>query len=376
MSQMPESDGPSSSDEDRYSHWVAAWSDAVRAAPTAMGLVELPSTRFLALSPPASALLGRSPDEPGGFDALSVFELPDEVAVATRLVSEGSVDGVQSRRRLRPLERAAVEVTAHSRAIRSSIGLDLGLWVLTHPDASTGSSDGPSTELLVEAAPRPASRDVDGARLALGIVDDRWQVVDAEPAAGDMLDRLPDELVGTSIVELVHPNDVGAMLLAVAATTTEPRVLVCLRVRHRRGTWLAVNVVVTMSEADDGPRFELALTSSAASDRARYDRRVDQLEQHLRRISAEVAAAGVVGTFAGSVDLMGLPALRDLSARQWEVLTRLVRGERVHTIASEMHLSRSTVRNHLAAIYRKVGVHSQHELLATLRDAYEPSMSR
>lgn len=51
-------------------------------------------------------------------------------------------------------------------------------------------------------------------------------------------------------------------------------------------------------------------------------------------------------------------------------------GERVQTIASEMHLSGSTVRNHLAVIYRKVDVHSQDELLAVLRGARQPSMSR
>jgi DNA-binding NarL/FixJ family response regulator len=64
---------------------------------------------------------------------------------------------------------------------------------------------------------------------------------------------------------------------------------------------------------------------------------------------------------------MRVPALSDLSARQWEVISRLARGERVSTIAADMYLSQSTVRNHLSAIFRKVGVHSQRELLALLR---------
>jgi len=59
--------------------------------------------------------------------------------------------------------------------------------------------------------------------------------------------------------------------------------------------------------------------------------------------------------------------MTELSARQWEVVSRLVRGERVVTIAAEMYLSQSTVRNHLSAIFRKVGVHSQQELLALWR---------
>jgi DNA-binding NarL/FixJ family response regulator len=75
----------------------------------------------------------------------------------------------------------------------------------------------------------------------------------------------------------------------------------------------------------------------------------------------------VVAGFDGFPDPETLPALRDLTSRQWEIITRLLRGERVPTIASHMYLSQSTVRNHLASIFRKVGVHSQPELLEYLR---------
>jgi EAL domain-containing protein (putative c-di-GMP-specific phosphodiesterase class I)/DNA-binding CsgD family transcriptional regulator len=62
------------------------------------------------------------------------------------------------------------------------------------------------------------------------------------------------------------------------------------------------------------------------------------------------------------------PAARaDLSGRQHEIIERLLRGERVPTIARALYLSPSTVRNHLTAIYRKLGVHSQEELIRMLR---------
>ncbi|MDQ1520657.1 MAG: hypothetical protein QOI55_1730 [Actinomycetota bacterium] len=64
-----------------------------------------------------------------------------------------------------------------------------------------------------------------------------------------------------------------------------------------------------------------------------------------------------------------IPTLEGLSTRQWEVVARLRRGERVPTIAREMFLSASTVRNHLTTIFRKVGVHSQAELIEHLRAA-------
>jgi diguanylate cyclase (GGDEF)-like protein len=56
-----------------------------------------------------------------------------------------------------------------------------------------------------------------------------------------------------------------------------------------------------------------------------------------------------------------------LSSRQIEILKRLLGGERVPAIARELFLSQSTVRNHLSAIYRRLGVHSQEELLSLLR---------
>lgn len=50
-----------------------------------------------------------------------------------------------------------------------------------------------------------------------------------------------------------------------------------------------------------------------------------------------------------------------LSLRETEVVQRVVAGRSVRDIAGELHLSPHTVRNHLKAAYRKLGVHSQAE---------------
>jgi DNA-binding CsgD family transcriptional regulator len=97
--------------------------------------------------------------------------------------------------------------------------------------------------------------------------------------------------------------------------------------------------------------------------------RVARLEQHLWRIAHEIEAAGVIPALRLVPSPSSVPGLSDISTRQWEVVTRLLRGERVSTIARELYLSPSTVRNHLAAIYRKVGVRSQAELLEHLHRA-------
>jgi DNA-binding NarL/FixJ family response regulator len=91
----------------------------------------------------------------------------------------------------------------------------------------------------------------------------------------------------------------------------------------------------------------------------------------LWRIAVEVQDAGVSELSATGQGWLANPALRGLSRRQSEILRRLIRGQRVSAIASELFVSQSTVRNHLSAIYRRFGVHSQAELLARLMPASE-----
>jgi DNA-binding CsgD family transcriptional regulator len=95
--------------------------------------------------------------------------------------------------------------------------------------------------------------------------------------------------------------------------------------------------------------------------------RVAELEEHLRRIAHEVQASGIIAGMGRIPDPARFPQLRSLNARQWDVMNRLLGGERVPTIAAEMYLSQSAVRNHLSELFQKFGVHSQSELLALLR---------
>jgi len=57
------------------------------------------------------------------------------------------------------------------------------------------------------------------------------------------------------------------------------------------------------------------------------------------------------------------PALRELSTRERQILALLMQSLRVPAIAERLFISQSTVRNHLKAIYRKLGVSSQQGLI-------------
>ena len=67
-------------------------------------------------------------------------------------------------------------------------------------------------------------------------------------------------------------------------------------------------------------------------------------------------ALGTLGTFAAD----GVP---DLSAREREVFVLLARGYRPGEISRELFISEHTVRKHAKLIFRKLGVHSQVELM-------------
>lgn len=78
------------------------------------------------------------------------------------------------------------------------------------------------------------------------------------------------------------------------------------------------------------------------------------------------------GTFIGSVCTLyrqgAAGALeRELTARQREISDLLTRGMSREEIAKHLSIAENTVRNHVKSIYRKLGVHSQTELMALRR---------
>lgn len=91
--------------------------------------------------------------------------------------------------------------------------------------------------------------------------------------------------------------------------------------------------------------------------------------------SAELALAwerlrGLAASEAGfDVSREQEAAFARLSPREWEVARRLVVGGRVRGVAEELQISHNTVRNHLKAVFRKLGVNSQTELVRRLRSA-------
>ena len=85
------------------------------------------------------------------------------------------------------------------------------------------------------------------------------------------------------------------------------------------------------------------------------------------RMHAALQRAEVSEDLVARTRSMGVWSL--LSPREREIAGLLMKGNRPTEIAGALHLSVHTVRNHLRLVYRKLGVHSQIELLARLRES-------
>jgi DNA-binding CsgD family transcriptional regulator len=201
----------------------------------------------------------------------------------------------------------------------------------------------------------PAARP---AQMVVGATDDEWRAEWVTPEVTRLLGYEPDEFTGMPLLAIAHPDTAGETVAALTyAGSRQGSAVVDARLRAADGTWRASSMIVSPRPGEGTGVMFLLLPPAAHVVPGPTDP-----DRHLARVGDDVHAAALVR----DGDLQSrLP--EGLSSRQWEIVTRLQRGERVPGIAAAMYLSQSTVRNHLVAVFRKFGVHSQAELLARLR---------
>lgn len=104
----------------------------------------------------------------------------------------------------------------------------------------------------------------------------------------------------------------------------------------------------------------------AAEARVTQDPRHRELEDTMRRISDELGRIGLSINNGIAEPPPVHPDMDLLSRRERDVVTHLLQGHRVVSIAELLEVSEHTVRNHLKSIFRKLDVHSQAELVDRL----------
>jgi DNA-binding CsgD family transcriptional regulator/PAS domain-containing protein len=327
-----------------------------------MAVLDLSSNRLTLVNDAWAALLRLDASEVVGLDLLSLVS-GEERGVTERVLAglaSGLIDSTQGRGRLHSPRGFAVDVVGSMRSLDATV---------------------PHTRALLVAAPAEGSpvgdsrfAAFDARRVAFGAVDHDWRFTEMSADAAELLDWDFHESLGTPLQALVHPDDVSLLVVALGRSSAERRANATrVRVRGRDGDWTPVRLAVSPLCDHIPPRLAVALSWLPSGDDGQDpDDRASRLEGHLWRIALELQAAGINDPARSGQGWPADPGLRGLSRRQSEILRRLSRGERVAGIARDLFVSQSTVRNHLSAIYRRLGVHSQSELLARLMAPAKP----
>lgn len=285
----------------------------------------------------------------------SVFSLMDPVErprarEALEALADGTIDFYRT---YRPL---SLEHTHRSGVYVWSHAIDFGTrrYALTQVRATEESSESPLTMSL----------GYEPTRFAIGIVDRRGVVTSVSNDVDDVIGVTAENLTGHSLLTReqwklwIHfhstKEEHHGCSMSMPFQSTAPRLadvsIQCL--------------LVCLAGSDS---FCFVLSQEPPLHEAEQSSRSAALEQHLVRIAQEVQASGVLGRLGRVPDPARFPQLRSLNSRQWDVLNRLLRGDRVAVIAHDLYLSPSAVRNRLSEVFRKFDVHSQSELLALLR---------
>jgi DNA-binding CsgD family transcriptional regulator len=278
-------------------------------------------------------------------------------------IASGSFKGLRSERELSLPDESAVDVQAWTRAI--DLAGTPGAVTLIIPNSKVGTLGRDPTRPWRELVP-----------IAVGLVDSDWRILGISTDVVQLIERTPSECLGRRLTELIHPDDLPRL----EGTDGRPPHAALsrsnIRVERRDRTWVSICFLVSPAADRDrgqswfgmvGPSGPLE-EGDASNEPIRE--RVRELESRLRRIGSEVRGAGLLDNVAAVPPPQTFPEVGDLTARQWEILSLLLQGQRVSTIAQNLFVSQSTVRNHLATIFKKFGVHSQAELLETVRERH------
>lgn len=322
----------------------AEWS-AVRLA---AALVDLETMKVRAITADALRVLGRpSAQSVVGAHAVDLVEPTDrdEAGAALEALRSGDTDFYRAHRRT-PGSTTTWMIWAWARAVDLG-GRRFAFVTWLDPGLGDQGRNASLKDLLVEL-------------ISVGIASPECVVRYASVEPDNPLGITAQDLVGVRLADERRGSHIR-MIAGHAASRNEGMSFAFpVPIASKGGAVINLACVLTTLVGAPDRLFMLSLPSSPP--------RVSELERHLWRIGAEVEASGILLNF-GSLPARSLrrhPAAAALTPRQWEILRRIVAGERVPTIAKELFLSQSTVRNHLSAIFDRFGVHSQAELLAAL----------
>ncbi len=158
-------------------------------------------------------------------------------------------------------------------------------------------------------------------RDAVMVVDDSFTITFATPSTGTLIGRTPDELLGTSAIDLVHPADLDRAFDAVARLSEGREVYrTAVRLQHANGEY--VRIEVTGTDALHVPTLAGTVLSLRSDDR--HLELAEELDREQRTLAAVVDQLhdGVI-----AIDRFGAPVIVNRVARRMHELDPLAPRE-------------------------------------------------
>lgn len=308
--------------------------------------VSLPAERILLASPSARELL--APDQSDVIGRCLTEYTSDGHPESATLLLNGHLNGFQSRRRLQRNPSTDVDLW-----FRAAFEADSCPQVLVLMSAAAEEPDWASTS---DAGSTPA---------VIGSVDRHFAVDRISDDVEQFLGYPPEDLLGHSLLGLISPDDLPDLLFSVAQATAAQSG-VCLAVKLLRPDHVRVRCQVALLPISPAPSFAFAIQPAPefVGDR----RTPNDLRSLLRRFVQGISAAAAARELTSYRSELR-PTLPQLTSRELQIVSRLLAGDRVPAISRQLYLAQSTVRNHLSAVFAKLGVKSQQELIVLLRRA-------
>jgi DNA-binding CsgD family transcriptional regulator len=321
--------------------------DVVSKSPLSAVVLELPAERIVAASPTAADLLSQGGGMPVIGRSLEDFTT-DDASGGVDLLLSGRINGYETTRAFRGSAGEDVRLHAWVRGIGEGSKHAIAVvWPApTKPDTLLPAMKGEDVPPLV------------GSVNADLVVDRVCQGVE------EVLGAAPAELLGGSVLRLVEPEDAANLMWAIAQATTSgagASVRVRLRRAHGESLWCLFLVQPLIPP----PSFTFAVLGDGDEEEPAGG--PGRAARALWRLGHGMETSAVARDLQRLSDRSGVD-LTLLTTRELDVVGRLVAGDRVPAMAKAMYLSQSTIRNHLSAVFRKLRISSQQELLDLLRD--------
>jgi DNA-binding CsgD family transcriptional regulator/PAS domain-containing protein len=273
---------------------------------------------------------------------------------------------------LRQLEKRHVEFYTSKREPDARILAEEGsfLWTRVWPFDAAGKSFA-LNEMNIGLEPKSFifSENFEYSRhdVVVGLIDGDGIVTSVSSQVRDVLGVSSEELIGHRLFTASEEQHVRTLVDDRKNYTLSHSVALRMARRDQQSEELEPLCILTALAGTTDQCFIISLHAVIRT--TRHSQRTSQLELHLVRIAQEIQASRVLDSFDRMTPDTHSPQIDALNARQLEVLRRLLRAERVSSIATALFISPSAVRNTLSEIFQKFGVHSQAELLDLLSNS-------